>query len=270
MSMKTWILATAVFALGTVVALGQQTPEPAPSTSPVAPQPQTKSQEEMNALQAIFSAITPEARIQACDKLVEDFPETEFKGFAMYLAAATAQQLDDYERLMVYGERTLEADPNNYGAMLIMASALGQKTREFDLDKEEKLKRAEDYANRAVEILETAPRPRADISDEQWAAAKKDFDAQAHQALGLVAMVRKDYEKAIMEFRVAIGNTSMQDPATHIRLAHVLNQAKKYDQAVAVIDALMADPQLDPQIRQFAEQERAFAVQNKQNSAQQQ
>ena len=115
----------------------------ATSTSPVAPQPKPKSQKEIDAIMAIQNALDPDSRIKAADELISKFADTEFKAFALYIATASAQQKNDFERTLLYGERTLEADPKNYGAMTIMAAALAQKTREFDLDKEEKLARAE-------------------------------------------------------------------------------------------------------------------------------
>ena len=238
--------------------------KPATSSSTVAPQPQVKSQEELTAVQAIMNALDPDSRIKACDDLVVNFADSEFRAFALQMAAFSAQQKNDYDLLMLYGDRTLESDPNNYTVMLMMAGALGQKTREFDLDKEEKLTRAGDYANRAMEILETAPRPNATITDAQWEDAKKDFRAQAHEALGLAAMVRKDFDKAVAEFKTAADTEHTPNPVTKVRLSSALNLAGRHDEAIAVLDELMADPQLNPQIRDFAQAERLKAVKAKQ------
>ena len=64
-------------------------------------------------------------------------------------------------------DRTLAKDPYNYTVRIIMGSALAQRTREFDLDKEEKLNKAKTYADKAIELLANAPWPRPDISDEE-------------------------------------------------------------------------------------------------------
>ncbi|MCP5109866.1 MAG: hypothetical protein GY953_03430 [bacterium] len=270
--MNTKVIVRIAAALVMVAALGlAQTPPAAPaeggSTTPVAKQPQPKSQEEIQAIQGIMSALTPESRIEACEKLVTDFAKTEFKAFAMQMATASAQQLNDYERTLLYGERTLEADPKNFAVMLIMANALGQRTREFDLDKEEKLNRVEDLCQKAMAALETAPRPREDITDDQWAMAKKDFRAQAHDALGLAAMARKDWDTAIAEFKNSVEIANTPEPASHLRMAHSMNKAQRHDEAIAALDQLMADPQLHAQIRQLAQQERLNAVRGKEAAA---
>lgn len=241
----------------------------AASSSPVAPQPQVGSKEELAAIQATMNALDPDSRIKACEDLIANFPDTEFKAFALQTATLSAQEKNDYDQLMLYGERTLEADPNSYTVMLAMAAALAQRTREFDLDKEEKLKRTEDYAGKAMEVIETAPRPNPSITDQQWEEAKGDLRSQAHEALGMAAMVRKDYEKAVNEFKTAIDVGSTPNPVTEVRLGSALNLAARHDEAIAVLDKLMEDPQLDPQIRSFMQAERLKAVKAKEAKAQQ-
>jgi len=245
------------------------TPPEAPpqAQSPVAKQPQIKSQKELEAIQAITNALDPNSRMKACDDLVADFPDSEFKAFALQMATISAQMLNDYDKMMIYGERTLEADPNNYVVMLAMANALAQRTREFDLDKEEKLKRAEDLANKALELLATAPRPNPQVTDEQWEQAKADFSSQAHEALGLVALVRKNYNVAVEEFKKAIDIAHTPNAATKVRYAAALNQQGNHDEAIVVLDDVLSDAQLHPTIRQIAQSERLRAVKLKEAKA---
>lgn len=225
-----------------------------------AKQPQPKSQKEAEAVMKIFNATDPDGRIAAAEELVTQFADTEFKGIAWQVAAASAQQKNDFEKMVVYAERTLEADPENYSAMLMLASGLAQRTREHDLDKEEKLKRAEDYATKASELLKTAEKPRPDLADTEWETARKDFQAQAHEALGLVAMVRKKYDAAANEFKTASEISSQPDQATLVRLAAAHNLNNKPDEAIPVIEKLMAMPDLHPQIKQVAESEKVKAM----------
>src|SRR5437763_6364063 len=93
--------------LGTAVLMGQ------------AKQPKPKSQKEVDALMAIQNAQTPDARIAAVDNLLTNFADTEFKPMALQMAAQAAQQKNDFDKMVIYCERTLEADPNNYMAMLM-------------------------------------------------------------------------------------------------------------------------------------------------------
>jgi tetratricopeptide (TPR) repeat protein len=233
----------------------------------VAKQPQPKSKGEADALMAIFNTQDVDGRIKAAEELLTKYVDTEFKTVALQIIAVSYQQQNDFEKMVIYAERTLESDPNNYVAMLMLASAIPQRTREFDLDREEKLARAEKFARSAEEALKTAPKPRPDIPDEQWAAVKKDFSAQAHEALGLAAMVRKKYDVAIAEFKTAIETAPTPDPTVMVRLGAVYNLTGKYDEGIAVLDKVMAATDVHPQVRQFAQAERVRAIQAKTGGA---
>jgi tetratricopeptide (TPR) repeat protein len=235
----------------------QQAPAAAEeSTSPVAPQPAIKTQEELNGLQAILTAASNQARIDAVDAFVEKFPKSEWLGFALQLGAVSYQQMNDYENLMIYGERALEADPNSYQVMLAMATALAQRTREFDLDKEEKLSRATELANDALKTLSTALRPNANITDAQWEAAKNDLTSQAYEALGMVAMIRENYEEAVDQFKKSIDMNTNPVPVTQVRLGSAYINLGNYGEAMATLDAALANPELQGQARELAQTQR--------------
>lgn len=251
MNFRSVMIATAALALSATLAFGQ------------AKQPKPKSQKEVDALMAIQNAAGPDAQMQAVDSLLTKFADTEFKSWALGVATEAARAKNDYEKVMLYGERTVEADPKNFMAMLVMSQAIVSRTREHDLDKEEKLGRGEKLAKDAMELVKTAEKPNPAVPDEQWAAAKKDFEAQGHESLGMAAMVRKKWDVAAQEFRTSIATGATPEPATKVRLASVLNSGGKPDEAIKVIDELLADPQLNPQIRQFATQEKLKAAQAK-------
>lgn len=240
----------AIIAIASALAFGQK-------------QPQPKSQKEVEALQAMFNATSPDARITAAESLLSKFADTEFKPIALYFMTVSAEEKGDFEKVIVYGERTLEVDPKNYATMLILSRNIAQKTREFDLDKEEKLAKSEKYAKDAMAALTTAPKPRPDLPDDQWAAAKKDFEAQAHESLGMSAMVRKKYDVAIKEFQTAMSTAAQPDPTTKVRLASAYTQSGKPDDAIKALDEVMADPQLNPALRQAAQNEKMKAAKAK-------
>jgi tetratricopeptide (TPR) repeat protein len=225
--------------------------------------PQPKSQKEVEALQAMFNAQDPDTRIKAAEDLLAKFSDTEFKSIALYFEAASYEQKGDFDKVVIYGERTLEADPKNYQAMLLLARQIAVHTREHDLDKEEKLNKADKYAKSALDTVKDAPKPNPQMTDQQWDEAKKDLTAQAHEAQGLSAMVRKKYDVAVNEFKFAVDNSATPDPATMVRLGAAYNLSGKPDDAVAILDKVMALPNLHPSIRQFAQAERVRAVQAK-------
>src|SRR5579862_9875823 len=122
-------------------------------------QPQPKSPKEVEALQAMFNAQDPDTRIKAAEDLLTKFADTEFKAIALFFEAASYEQKGDFEKVIIFGERTLEADPKNYQALLMLSRNIAAHTREHDLDREEKLVKAEKYAKDAMAVLKDAPKP---------------------------------------------------------------------------------------------------------------
>lgn len=232
-----------------------------------AKQPKPKSQKEVDALMAIQNATTPDARIAAVDALLTNFADTEFKAMALQTAAMSAQQKNDFDKMVVYAERTLEADPNSYGAMLMLANGFAAKTREFDLDKEEKLTKAETLAKKAIELVKVAEKPNPAIPDEQWAAAKKDMESQGHEALANAAVVRKKYDVAIAEYKLSIDGAANPDPATMVRESSAYIDWGKPDEAIAILDKVQTMPEAVPQVKQAASQLKMKAVSLKNASA---
>lgn len=228
-------------------------------------QPAPKSKGELEAVQTLFTAIDPDSRIKASDTLLTKYPDTDFKALALYVAALSYQQKNDFEKMIVYAERSVQADPKQYAAMLLLARGIAQHTREFDLDREEKLTRVEKLTKDAMEVLKDAPKPNPQLTDEQWAQGKKEFTAQGHEALGYAAKARKNLDVAIAELKQAVEDAP--EPVAMVSLASVYDQAGKPDEALAVLDKVMDMPDLHPSIRQFAQAEKVRATQIKSGGA---
>jgi tetratricopeptide (TPR) repeat protein len=224
--------------------------------------PAPKSKDELAAVQALFSATRngPDATIKAAEDLLTKYADTDFKDLALLSEAQAYQQKRDPEKAQIYAERAIEANPKNFQATLMLSELLVQNTRENDLDKEEKLGRAEKYANDTIQMVNSAPKPNPQLSDQQWGDAQKDIAAEAHNALGLSALVRKKYDVAVTEFKTAANSSAHPEPAYQVREASALQSAGKYDDAVAICDKVMADQTVAPQIRQVAQAIRATAI----------
>jgi len=226
-------------------------------------QPKPKSAAEVEALKAMFGAQTPDARIAACENVLTNFADSEFKAEALYIEAASYEQKGDYANTIVFAERALEADPKHYRAMLMLASDIAQHTKEFDLDREEKLAKVEKYANGAIELLKTAAKPNPNLTDDQWEAAKKDLVAEAHAALGMGALAGKKFDVAEKEFKLSLDIAARPDPSNMVRLGRAYMGDAKYDQAIAEFDKVMAMPDINVQVKQVAQAERVRAFQKK-------
>ena len=240
------------------------------STSPVAKQPQLKSKEEQDAVMAMFQAVQGpdvDAKLKACDGFQQKFPTSEFRPIALFFMTLAYQDKNDYDRTLLYGEETLKLDPANFQAMLLLSQLIANRTRENDLDKEEKLKKAEGYANQALDALKTAPRPNPAVTDAQWGAAKQDLNAQAYAAFAMVALARKNYDGAIEQFQKSLAASPTPDAATMVRLGDAQVKAGKYDDAIATLDKVATMADAAPVVKQIAAKAKEGAVQAKAKAA---
>lgn len=248
------IILTGILALATgfTALMAQQPPkkgDAAAAGQPTGPAP--KSQAEAQALGALMQMQgNPDGFIKAGDEFLTKFADTDFKEAVMLTMANAYQQKGDNDKAQIYGERILELNPKSYQAQLMVGELLAGRTRENDLDKEEKLSKAEKSLNAAIANISTAPKPNPQLTDAQWDEGKKFVIAEAHNGLGMAALVRKKYDVAITEFKTA-SDTDPQ-PTYLVRLASAYESAGKHAEAIATCDKVLADPQLHPQIKNVA------------------
>lgn len=216
-----------------------------------------KSQKELEAIVAVQNAQTPDAKIAAVENLLSKFKDTEFRVPVLIMAGESARQKGDNANAIIYGNRALEADPKSAQALLLVAGQLAQGTKEFDLDKDEKVKKATKLANDALAVIPNAPKPNSQMPDDQWAGAKKDMAAQAHETLGMLASVDKKYEVAVNEFKTAMESASTPEPTVMVRMVVAYTALKRFDEASAMADKTLAVPNVPEAIKKIALEEKA-------------
>ncbi len=230
--------------------------------------PMPKSKGEQDALVAMFNAqANPDQLIAAAEALLTKYADTDFKDTALFMEASAYQQKGDADKAQVLAERAVTAKPENFQASLMLSEIIAQHTRENDLDKEDKLTRADKYANQTITTLAAAEKPNPQLSDQQWDEAKKDLTARAHDVLGMSALLRKKYDTAINEFKMSVEGAAHPEPAFEVRLASAYSAAGKYDDAIKTADKVMAEADAPTQVKQLAQSIRAGATVSKQKAA---
>jgi len=229
--------------------------------------PAPKSKGEADAVRAMLTATDPDSRIKAADALITKYADTQFKDVAFFVTAYSYQQKGDVVKMQIYAEKTLEVNPKYHEAMLMLAEAIERQTQEHDLDRDDKLANVQKWANQAIETLKTAPKPNAQMTDDDWEKDKKNETAEAHNDLGLAAMIAKKNDIAIAEFKTAIDTAATPEPAYEIRLASVYRDAGKNDEAIALCDKIGTEANAPAQIKQLAQSIRATAMKAKSGPA---
>ena len=205
--------------------------------------PQWKSQEEIDAFMKVQGATGLQERADAAREFMASFPKSEAVGLAAYMAMLSYQQLNDFENMLLYGDMVLANNPEPgmmAGTLISLATAIPTRTREFDLDKEEKLSKAEDYAKKAMGLIPQLGKMDPNMSDDEWLATKMDFMSQCHEALGGVFAKREQYDQAEASLRKAVEMAHQPVPFTLFSLADVLSKQGKKEEAAAFADQCVA------------------------------
>ncbi len=218
-----------------------------------------KSKKEYDAFMAIQNEKDPDQVAKKVDEFLAKYADTELKEMALNVAAEAEQRKGDSVKAMVYAQTALDANPKSFQAMLLISGELARQTRENDLDKEEKLARSEKLAHDAIAAVAAAPKPNAQMTEEQWTALKKDYVSQGHEDLGMAALARKKPDVAVAEFKLSVEGAATPDPATMVRLTAAYNQTGHPDDAIAMANKVLAMPNLNPVIKKFADGEKARA-----------
>jgi len=242
----------------TFLALAATLPAQAPPKTPA-----PKSQKELDAVLAIQNAPDPDARIKAAQELVAKFADTEFKEFALQMETLSHQQKNDFDNMMIAGERTLEVNGDNVVVLITLSQSIPQRTREHDLDKDEKLGKAEKFAKKAQMLIPNLAKFNPQIADEEWTGYKKSAMSQVHEALGMISFTRKNFEAAEQSFKMAAEVAPQPDPTTFYRLGMACKVQKKYDEAIAAFDKATAAGGVQVGGKDLAAQEKADTIKEK-------
>jgi tetratricopeptide (TPR) repeat protein len=246
---------TTALALVAACALLAQAPAPAAGPKP-------KSQKEVEALQKVQAAEQSQnwdAVITSINNVLENFADTEYKGMLLNMAMDAAQRKGDAVQTAVFADRVIEAEPNNIPARVTMAASTIQRVRDTDLDKEQNLKKTEEYATKALDLLKTANTPPTGMNDAQWPEYKKQLESQAHDALGQVADLRKQYPESIQHFKSALEAQPTNSVAL-ARMAKTYVDAKQYDDAITTADKVLAISDAPASVKTFAQQQKDNAT----------
>ena len=203
----------------------------APAQPPVKKQPQAKTQDEYKAYQDAGSKTDLNEAEAAADAFATKYPQSELKVFLYRRLMYLYQSANNAEKTVDMAKKVLEIDPDNPEALTTAAMVLSERTRETDLDKDERLAQAEQYANKALQSVDSdlfIP-PNADPSQVQ--NVKDGLRSIAELALGTVEYIKKNFAGAQPYLEKAT-QLNPKDPIAWLRLSVVLDQQNKYADAM--------------------------------------
>jgi len=212
----------------------------APAGQTAAPQgkrpPQAKTQPEFEAYKAAAAQTDPAALEKAADDFATKFPESELRALVYTAAMQHYQQANNAEKMVDMGKKVLAIDPDDPAALVGVSQALAERTRETDLDKDEKVAEARKYAERALVTIDTDV-PSTGYPPEQLAAYKNFLRSVAYGVLGTISFKANSWADAETNLRKSIDVLPQQpDTLVVFRLAVALDMQSKYPEAMKYAD----------------------------------
>src|SRR5579864_6662627 len=146
--------------------------------------PQAKTQEEFKAFQTAAASATPEAQEKAANDFAAKFPESELRVLLYRQAMNGYQNANNADKMVEMGRKILAIDPNDPQALIEVAEVLSERTRNTDLDFNEKTAEASKLATHALETIDSDLMFAANAPPDKVQAAKDWLRATAYAILG--------------------------------------------------------------------------------------
>jgi tetratricopeptide (TPR) repeat protein len=190
---------------------------------------QAKSQEEFDKYLEIVVAADPHQVIGKVDAFVSEFSQSELRSAAYQYKMHACEKLNDFDGMLAAGRKALLGNPDNVNILLALAPAMASRAA-GRADRDQLLSQAEADAHLALEKLE-ATRLSRKVSVEEWTAQKHQMQSEAHGALGLVALQKKENQAAVREFSAAISLDPRPQGIQYLRLGMAFNALAASDDA---------------------------------------
>jgi tetratricopeptide (TPR) repeat protein len=208
------------------------------------------STKERMGLQTIESEPEPSRRVSMVDEFERQFPSSPILPHVLAHAAKACQEKGDLNKAIEYGEKSLMLDPNNLPSLVIVAISDTQPSmlRGSDTERNARLTEAQTDADHLLKLLDAVPKQPGETEgqfqslkqpsemDDQLQKRRNGFAADAHFALGMVALLREDPAKAVEQFNAAI-MIAVNPPAQYYyRLGDAYAGVGKRDEALIAFE----------------------------------
>lgn len=209
---------------------------PAGQAAAAAPQgkrpPQAKTKPEYDAWNAARQVTDPAAVEKAADDFAAKFPDSELRVMLYKTAMQKYQQANNADKMLEMAHKALSYDPDDPEALVGVAQVLSERTRETDLDRDQRLDEAKKDAQRALVTVDTDI-PTTGYPPERLAAYKGFLKSEAYAVLGKLASDAKNWPEAETDLKKSIEALPDQpDSIAVFRLAVALDMQNKIPEAL--------------------------------------
>jgi tetratricopeptide (TPR) repeat protein len=194
--------------------------------------PAAKTQPEFDAYKAALPLTDAAATEKAADDFAAKFPDSELRVVLYKSAMQKYQASNNGDKMLEMAQKALTLDPDDPDALVGVAQVLAERTRDTDLDKDQKLAEAKKDAERALVTVDTDV-PTAGYPPEKIDQFKRYMKSEAYAVLGTLATNAKNWPEAETNLRKSIEVFPEQvDSVAVLRLAVALDMQNKIPDAL--------------------------------------
>jgi tetratricopeptide (TPR) repeat protein len=226
LGIATWGWAQADKAAGQNAAAGQ-------AAAPAGKRPpQAKTQPEFDAYKAAAVLTDGAAQEKAANEFAVKYADSELRVLLFKSVMHLYQQANNGDKMMEMAQKVLTYDPDDPEALVGVAQVLAERTRDTDLDKDQRLAEARKDAQRALVTVDTDV-PTSGYTADQLNAYKGFLRSDAYSILGALDYNAKAWADAEGNLRKSIDAYPQQvDSVAVLRLSLALDQQNKYPEAL--------------------------------------
>jgi len=217
-------------------AAGQAAPaQGAAAVPPAKRPPQAKTQPEFDAWKAAAANTDAAALEKASDDFATKFPDSELRVLLYKNAMRNYQNANNAEKTDTMGRKVLSFDGDDPEALVIVAEVVTERTRDSDIDKDQRYAEAISMAQKATQTVDTDIQVPAGTPQDKIDAYKSLLRSNAYSIIGTIEFKKENYPAAQETLQKSIDAfPSNPDPVVILRLALTLDKQQKYPEALKV------------------------------------
>jgi tetratricopeptide (TPR) repeat protein len=194
--------------------------------------PAAKTQPEFEAYKAGLALTDAAAAEKAADDFAAKYPDSELRAVLYKSAMQKYQAANNADKMLDMAQKSLTFDPDDPEALVGAAQVLAERTRDTDLDKDQKLAEAKKDAERALVTVDTDV-PTAGYPADKVDLFKRFIRSEAYAIIGTLAANAKNYPEAETNLRKSVEVFPEQvDSVAVLRLAIALDNENKVPEAL--------------------------------------
>jgi len=219
--------------------------------------PQAKTQPEFDAYKAATAIADPAALEKAADDFAVKFPDSELRSLLYKQSMRVYQNSNNGDKTEAMGRKVLGLDEDDPEALVTVSEIIAERTRESDLDKDQRYDEAMKMSEKATRTVDTDVNVPAGTPQDKLDAYKALLRSNAYSVMGTIEYNKNNFAAAEGDFQKSIDTyPSQPDSVVMLRLALALDKQNKYPDALKAANRAVELTQENTQVGILARRER--------------